>query len=636
MKKQQWRYSAQRAFGRHSAQCAFGMFLLGLVSLSSPVLASEWRHALSLMGTPKYSASFSHFDYVNPQAPKGGVLRLAEPGTYDNFNPIAPRGNSVEGLELVYERLSTASLDEVGTEYGLLAEAVRVADDLSSVSYRLRPEAKWHDGKPLSVEDVIWTFTQIKAHNPQMSLYYAQVTEAKATGPREITFTFSVKGNRELPQIIGQMPVLPKHWWTAPDEDGRPRDVSLGLSRPGLGSGPYRVKSYKLGHHVEYERVKDYWGQSLAVNKGRHNFDGLRYDYFLDETVLVESFKKDAYDVRLENIAANWAKAYTFPARDKGWARLDTFPDQAHGVMQAFVFNLRRPLFQDMRVRQAFNLVFNFEDMNRILFHDQYKRVDSYFSNTELASRGLPEGAELALLTPYRDQLPASVFTTPYANPVHDSPQKEREHMREALRLLGEAGWQLAPDGRERSKRHLRNAAGDTFKVEFLLSSPSFERVVNTYRAVLERLGVEVNVRVVDSSQYINRVRSRDYDIIVHSWRQSLSPGNEQREYWSSTSADREGSRNMIGLKNSVVDALIDKVIFAKDRQELLTATRALDRVLLHMHLVVPQWSSPVIRMARWDRLGHPTPLPAYSIGFPDIWWYDAAKAQAIEAQRKP
>lgn len=598
------------------------------VAAVMPAVASEWQHGLSMMGQPKYPAGFKHFSYVRPDAPKGGVVRMAELGTFDTFNPLLAKGSAADGLGYVFERLMVPSLDEVSTEYGLLAEAVKVGENYSSVSYRLRAEARWHDGKPVTAEDVVWTFEAMRKHNPQMALYYQNVKSVEAKGAREVLFVFDKPGNRELPQIVGQILVLPKHWWTGVGADGKPRDIGAGTLEPPLGSGPYRLKSFSSGRSVAYERVPDYWGKALAVNVGQHNFDEIRIEYFRDETVAMEGFKGDAYDFRLENIARLWATAYDFPAKTRGDVVLETFPERARGIMQAFAFNLRRDKFADVRVRQAFNLVFDYEDMNKTLFFGQYTRINSYFYGSELSSEGLPQGKELALLEPLRGKVPPSVFTAPYANPVNGSPEATRANTRRALQLLQEAGWSVQQEG---GKPVLKNKAGQPFEVEFLLSSPSFERVIGAYKPALERLGVVVKSRTVDASQYVTRLRSRDYDVIVFSWGQSLSPGNEQREYWGSEAAKREGSRNMAGIADPAIDALVDQVIFAKTREDLVAATKALDRVLLAHHFVVPQWSSAVQRTARWNRFGHPDPVPPYSIGFPNIWWFDAAKAAKVK-----
>lgn len=573
------------------------------------------------MGSPKYPADFKHFDYVNPAAPKGGLLRMSVEGSFDSFNFVIPRGTSATGIGLIYNTLSTSSLDEVATEYGLLAEAVKYPADYSSVTYRLRAEAKWHDGKPVTPEDVVWTFEQLKKLNPNQAFYYRHVVKAEQTGEREVTFTFDAPGNRELPQIVGQISVLPKHWWTGKDKDGKPRDIAAGTLEPPLGDGAYKIKSFSAGRSISYERVPDYWGKNLPVNIGRDNFDEIRYEYYRDDTVQVEAFKADQYDFRLENSAKNWATAYDFPAKREGKVILETFPDRARGVMQAFIFNLRRAKFQDPKLRLAFNYALDFEEMNRTLFYGQYKRINSYFAGSELASSGLPSGEELEILNTVRDKVPPEVFTKPYVEPKAGTEEARRGNLRIALRLLREAGYEI------KNGKMTNMKTGEPLTVDILLVSPAMERVVLFYKPGLERLGIGVTSRVVDSSQYINRIRSRDYDMIVSGWSQSLSPGNEQRDYFGSDAADRQGSRNYAGIKNPAVDALIERVIYAKDRAELVAATHALDRVLLWNQYVVPMWTLDYSRTARWDRFAHPEKLPAYSFGFPAIWWYDKERA---------
>jgi microcin C transport system substrate-binding protein len=592
---------------------------------------ASWRHGLSLLGEPRYPADFRHFDYVDPDAPKGGVVRLGVQDTFDNFNLFVSgvKGAAETGIALVYDTLMETAQDEVGTEYGLLAEAVRHPPDNSSVTYRLRREARWHDGRPVTAADVIFSFTTFKANSPQYAFYYKNVARAEETGEREVTFTFSEKGNRELPHIIGQLPVLPKHWWEGEAQDGRRRDPTETTLEPPLGSGPYRLKAFDAGRTAAYERVPDYWGRDLPVNRGRHNFSEIRYEYYRDSTVLLEAFKGDRYDFRSENSARNWATAYDFPAIREGRVIREEFPVRATGVMQAFVLNLRRQRFQDARVRRAFNLAFDFEDINRTIFYGLYKRTDSFFAGTELASSGLPEGREPEILESVRAKVPASVFAAPYANPVNGSPEKVRANLREALRLLGEAGYEL------KNQRLVDKKTGEPFTVEFLGYDTSLERFVMPYVQALGRIGITMSIRTVDAAQFQNRLRSFDFDVTTDLWAQSLSPGNEQREFWGSGAADRPGSRNTAGIRGEGVDALIERVIFAKDRDELVAATKALDRVLLHHDYVVPQFYAGQTRTARWDRFARPKNLPEYGgSGFPTIWWYDPAKAAKTGAPR--
>jgi microcin C transport system substrate-binding protein len=585
------------------------------------------RHALSLFGEPKYPADFKRFDYVNPDAPKGGVARQILIGTFDNFNVAVAgvKGSIAVAAGLIYEALTTPSLDEASTEYGALAEAVSHPEDFSWVTYRLRAQAKWHDGKPVTPDDVIFSLDAFKKYHPQYSAYYRHVVKAEKVGERDIKFTFDAPGNRELPQIVGQLTVLPKHWWEGTDSEGRKRDISATTLEKPLGCSAYRIREFVPGRSISLERVKDYWGRDLNVNIGRNNFDELRYEYFRDSTVALEAFKGDQVDWRLENSAKNWATAYDFPAVTEKHVLLEEFPNRSSGIMQAFALNVRRDKFRDLRVRRALNFAFDFEEMNKQIFFNQYKRISSYFDGTELASSGLPQGRELEILETVRTDVPSEVFTTPYTNPVGGSPEAVRDNLREALRLFKEAGYEV------RDRKLVDTKTGTQFALELLDEDPTYERIMLFYKPSLERLGIAVSVRTIDPTQYENRLRNWDFDVVVSSWGESLSPGNEQREYWSSQAADMAGSRNIIGIKNPAIDKLIERVIFTRDRDDLVAATRALDRVLLWNHYVVPQWNYPKIRTARWDRFGRPSELPKYGLsGFPAIWWFDADKAARI------
>ena len=585
-----------------------------------------WRHATSLVEEEaKYPPDFPHFDYVNPDAPKGGIVRMSDIGTFDSLNFVPPRGSTPLGLGLIYDTLMTSSLDEVSTEYGLIAEAMKYPDDYSSVTFRLREGARWNDGEPVTTEDVIFSFDALKAHNPQQAYYYQHVVGAEATGDREVTFTFDETGNRELPHIVGQLLILPKHYWEGTDARGAARDISRGTLEPPLGSGPYRVKSVVPGRTIVYERVPDYWGKDLAVNVGTNNFDEIRYEYFRDDTVEFEAFKANQVDWRQESTARVWATGYDFPAvRDKR-VLLEMFeePYRTAGLMLGFIFNLNRAPFDDIRVRQAFDLAFPYEDINKSLFYSQYVRLDSYFDGIPLAAVGLPEGRELEILEEVRDQVPPEVFTEVFANPDNSTPALARANMRAALQLLEEAGYNLegnrllGPDGRQ-------------LTAEFLMNGPLYERIALRYQQELAKIGIRLEIRPVDTSQYENRVRSRDFDIMYSGWAQSMSPGNEQIEYFGSASADREGSRNYGGIKNPAVDALIRKVVTATDRDDLIAATKALDRVLLWNRYLVPGWTLRAARIAHWDRFSHPEPLPEFAIGFPAIWWWDEEKAAKV------
>jgi microcin C transport system substrate-binding protein len=583
-----------------------------------------WRHGVSLFGDLKYPAGFKQFDYVNANAPKGGAVREIGLGTFDNFNVVVAgvKGALAGSIPLIYETLLTPSLDEVSAEYGLLAEALTYPDDFSSASYRLRAEAKWHDGEPVTPQDVIFSLNAFKKNHPQYAAYYRHVVKVEQTGERELTFTFDAPGNRELPQIVGQLTVLPQHWWEGTDKNGNKRDISATTLEPPLGSGAYRIKDFSPGRDIVYERVPDYWGKSLNVNVGRDNFAELRFEYFRDTTVALEAFKGDAVDWRTENSAKNWATAYDFPAVSDKRVILEEFPIKDSGVMQGFAFNVRRAKFQDRRVRRAFNLAFDFEETNRQIFFGQYKRIASYFEGTELAATGVPSSRELEILETVRDKVPPELFTTPYTNPVNGNPEAVRANLREAIRLFKDAGYEF------RDRQLVNAKTGEPFSVEFLAEDPSFERVFLFYQPSLDRLGITVTVRTVDEAQYENRLRNWDFDIITNTWGESLSPGNEQRSFWGSQAAYQSGSQNVVGIKNSAVDAMIEQVIFAKSRADLVAATKALDRVLLWNDYVVPQWTYGKQRSARWDRFGRPDTMPEYGrSAFPMIWWWDADKA---------
>ncbi|MGO4715937.1 extracellular solute-binding protein [Bradyrhizobium sp. 2TAF24] len=601
-------------------------FLVNAARASDAPGGAPWRHALSLFDDIKYPADFKRFDYVNPDAPKGGSVRQLEIGTFDSFNIVVAgvKGNPPGGLGLIYETLMVDSRDEVSTGYGLLAEAATYPDDRSYVIYRLRQEARWHDGKPVTPEDVIFSFNAFKTHSPMYSAYYRHIVKVEKVGDRDVKFVFDAPGNRELPAIAGQLVILPKHWWEGTDAQGRKRDVSATMLEPPLGSGPYRIKDFVAARSLVMERVPDYWGAKLPVNIGLNNFDQIRYEFFRDDTVAREAFKADQVDWILERSAKEWSTAYDFPAVRDGRVIKEKFPVNSVGRMQGFVFNLRRPLFSDVRLRRAFNFAFDFEEMNRQLSTGEYSRDNSYFEGTELASSGLPQGLELQLLEPLRDKISPEIFTTPYTNPVGGSAEALRGNLREAARLLKEAGFDVRD-------RKLVDPQGKPVSVEFLSRDQGDERIILFYKPNLERLGITVTVRTVDDVQYQNRLRAFDFDLVTGLWAQSLSPGNEQRDFFGSQAADRPGSRNLAGIKNPAVDALIERIIYAPNRAELVAACKALDRVLLWNFYVVPQFTYGFQRYARWDRFSHPEPMPKYGIsGFPTLWWYDETKAAKI------
>ncbi|HEX6978741.1 MAG TPA: extracellular solute-binding protein [Alphaproteobacteria bacterium] len=578
-------------------------------------------HALSLIGEPKYGPDFKQLDYVNADAPKGGEIKLAALGGFDSLNPFIPKGDEAPGLNLIYETLMTSTMDDDTSDYGLIAESVEVPDDKSWVAFNLRPQARWADGAPITADDVVWSFEQIKQFgNPTLQLYYANVQKAEALGPRKVKFSFSGPTNRELPQIMGQMPVVQKALWEKRGFD----KVTL---EPWAGSGPYRIKEFQANRYIVYERREDWWGNDLPINKGRYNFKTIEFDSYRDSTVTLEAFKSGQYDFRVENIARQWATAYDFPAVQQGLVKKEEVRHERPTGMMGFVFNLRRDKFQDLRVRRALTLAFDFEWTNKTFFYGGYTRTNSYFSNSVFAARGEPSAGELALLEPFRDKVPPEVFGPAYKAPISDGSGVDRKNLRAAAKLLKEAGWTVK-DGA------LRNAKGEAFTIEFLLGDPSFERIIAPWGQALQRLGIKLDMRTVDSSQYVRLLREYNYDMMVGSWPQSNSPGNEQRYFFSSRAADNPASRNWAGIKNEVVDALIDKIIYAPDRPELITATRAMDRVLSWNQYVVPGWSLRADRIAYWDKFGMPKSTPKNGV---DIfsWWIDPAKAAKLRAARQ-
>jgi len=605
-----------------------------VVLVCSAIDASADRarhHALSLVKPPRFGPDFKHFDWVNPSAPKGGSVRLRGIGTFDTLNRFASKGNPAIGLNLIHDTLLATSLDEPSTDYGLVAAWVTYAADYSKATFGLRPEARFHDGSPVTPADVVFSLEAVKAAHPRYAIYYRNVVKAEATGPAEVTFHFDVTGNRELPQIVGALPVLSRAFWTGKDDKGEPRDLARGTLEIPLSSGPYRIAEFDTGRSITYRRVADWWARDLPVARGQWNFDTITFVYYRDRTPAFEAFKLGATDFWAENSAKGWATGYDIEAVRNGHIKREMLPMRDIAPMQGFVFNTRRKQFADPRVRYAFNLAFNFEQFNRNMFYDQYARVSSYFENSELKARGLPEGAELAILETVRGLVPAEVFTTEWRNPVNTTPEDFRRHMAQAARLLAEAGWTVK-DGA------LRNASGDVLRAEFLLVQPDFERLVLAYKAELEKLGIRIDVRTVDAAQYRRRIDTFDFDIVVGSFAQSLSPGNEQREYWGSASAEKEGTRNVIGIKNRAVDTLIERLIFATDRADLIAATRALDRVLLWNHYLVPQFYAPAERIAYWDKFARPERLPGHAnalSAFLQVWWHDDRRAAELAARRR-
>ncbi len=582
---------------------------------ADPVIHSG--HAIAMFGEPKYGPDFAHFDYVNPDAPAGGTIRLGAAGTFDSFNPYVIKGNAAAGVGA--ETLLVASEDEPFTKYGLIAETIEWPDDRSWVAFTLRPQARWHDGRPITVEDVIFSLDILKSKGqPFYRFYYGTIDRAEKVGERKVKFFFKEAGNRELPLIAGEMPILPKHYWEG-------RDFERTTLEPPLGSGPYRVADFEAGRWLVLERVADYWGRDLPVNVGQNNFAQIRYDYFRDETVLRQALKAGVLDFRIENQAKAWALDYDIPAVRKGWLKKVQFAQERPAGMQAFVFNTRRPLFADRKVREALNYAFDFEWTNRVLFFGQYKRSESYFSNSELASRGLPEGLERTVLDRYRGRVPEEVFDREYRAPVTDGSGWPRANLLNALALLNEAGWVV------RDMKLVDERTGEPMRFEILIVSPTFERIILPFVRNLKRLGIDARIRLVDELQYINRLRSFDFDMAMLVWGQSESPGNEQRDFWGSAAADSPGSRNYIGIRDPVVDQLIEAVINAPDRDGLVARTRALDRVLLWGFYVIPGWHLSADRVLYWDKFSYPAVSPKRGVQF-DTWWFDDAKAAGLAA----
>lgn len=602
---------------------ALSSLALLLAALAAPAVANPKAaavHALAMHGDVKYKPGFKSFEYVNPSAPKGGEVKLAAIGTFDNLNPFILKGVSAAGLGMVFDTLAVSSEDEPFTEYGLIAESIETPPDRSWVAYTLRREARFHDGSPITPDDVIFSLETLKTRgHPFYRSYYTNVAKAEKEGERTVRFTFAPGQNRELPLIVGQMPVLSKAYWGKRDFDKTTLD-------PPLGSGAYRIESVDPGRSITYARVKDYWAAKLPVNVGRHNFDRIRYDYYRDTTVSLEAFKAGAYDFRQENTAKDWATAYDVPPVRQGLVKKEEIRHQMPTGMQGFVFNTRRPLFRDRRVREALGYAFDFEWSNKNLFYGAYTRTQSYFSNSDLASSGLPGADELAILSKYRGRVPEEVFTKAYAAPKTDGSGNLRENLRKASQLLQAAGWRVQGG-------KLVDAGGQPFRFEILLDNPAFERISLPYARNLERLGIQASVRTVDAAQYEKRLEQFDFDVTVTVFGQSLSPGNEQRDFWSSAKADVQGSQNLAGIKDKVVDELVDLVIAAPDRKSLVARCRALDRVLLWGYYVVPHWHVRTFRVAYWDRFGRPKVTPKYGLGF-ETWWVDPARDAALAAKR--
>ncbi|MGE4089725.1 MAG: extracellular solute-binding protein [Candidatus Binatia bacterium] len=595
--------------------------VLAVTGVRATEPAAVVSYGLSMYGDLKYPAGFRHFDYVNPQAPKGGEVRLAAIGTFDTLNPFTLKGVPAEGLGDSFETLTVQSADEPFSVYGLIAETIETPVDRSWVAYTLRPEARFHDGSPITADDVVWSFETLKSKgHPFYRSYYNRVVSVEKVGPHKVKFSFAAGDNRELALIVGQLPVLSRAYWAG-------RDFARTTLEPPLGSGPYQVVAVDPGRSIVYQRVKNYWAANLPVRVGQHNFDRIRYDYYRDTTVALEAFKAGQYDFRQENVAKNWATAYDTPAVADGWIKKEQLPNQIPTGMQGYVFNTRRPLFQDRRVRQALGYAFDFEWTNRVLFYGAYTRTTSYFSNSELAARGLPGPGELQILDGLREQVPAEVFTDMYRPPTTDGLGDIRANLFIALGLLKDAGWVV------RDLQLVNARTGALFRFEILLADPSFERVTLPFVKNLQRLGITADVRTVDTAQYQNRLDQFDFDLTVAVWPQSLSPGNEQVDYWTSARVNVAGSRNLAGIHDPVVDRLVQLIIAAPDRQSLVERTRCLDRVLLWGHYVIPHWHLQDFRVAYWNKFDRPPVAPPYALGF-DTWWVDETKAKQLEQLR--
>ena len=605
--------------------CALVLAPLAFFLSLAAVGASDARqsHGLSLFGPLKYDADFAHFDYVDQTAPKGGSYSRGLDGTFDSLNPFILKGVPAEGVDqLMFESLLEPSLDEPDAAYGLIAMSVSLAPDRRSVTFILNPAARFYDGTPISAADVVFSYeTLLKEGNPTFQILYADVTAAEALAPNAVRFRFRATENRKLPLIVGAMPILSKAYYTT-------HKFNQTTVEPSLGSGPYRIKSVDPGRSIVYERVPDHWAAQLPVRIGRHNFDTIRYDYYRDRTVLVEAFKAGAFNWHEEFTAKTWVTGYDLPEIKAGRVIKESVADNTPSGVQAFFINTRRAKFADRRVRQALDLAFDFEWTNKTLFHEQYKRMASYFENSELAARGLPAREELALLGPYRAKLPPELFITAFEPPATNGSGETRANLRAATKLLAEAELRVA------GGKLYDPSTGEPFTIEFLYFEPAFERIIAPYARNLERLGFVISLRLVDPAQYENRLKSFDFDFITQRYVQSLSPGAELRSYFGSAAAGQDGSRNLAGIKDDVVDALIETVLAAADRPALLAASRALDRVLLFGHYMVPQWYKGRHDLIYWNKFSRPATPPRYGLGL-DTWWIDEAKQAALNAAGK-
>lgn len=603
-----------------SQKCfAAGIGALALLGAVQPLAAEEFRHGLSTFGDLKYPADFKHFDYVNPDAPKGGRFATygGPPNTFDSFNPFILKGDSASGLSLLFDTLMERSGDEPDAMYGLVAKDVSLAKDGKSITFRLRPEAKFSDGSAITAEDVVFSFDILKAKgHPSYRIMMRDVTKAEALDPHTVRFVFTGDLVRDLPSTVAGLPVLSKAYYSKHEFD------QTTLEAP-LGSGPYLIADFRPGAQITYKRRDDYWAKDLPINRGVNNFDEIRFEYYRDRTPALEGFKSGNYDFREEFTARDWVTNYNFPAVKEGRVKLLTLDDANPSGAQGFFFNTRRAKFADPRVRKALDYAFDFEFANKNLFYGLYKRTNSYFENSDMKAEGKPTPAELALLEPFRDKLPKAVFEEPYTSPVSDGSGMDRKLLREAVKLLDEAGCKL--------KDRVRVCpSGETLEIEFLINEESFERIIAPYIKNLQALGVGASIRRVDSAQYQRRVKAFDFDVVTSRFVMRLTPGIELRNYWGSENANVEGSVNLAGIKDPVIDALINKVVEAKSRDELVAATRAIDRVLRAGNYWVPQWYKAAHNIAYWDKFSFPATKPKYGRGAPDTWWYDKEKAAKL------
>lgn len=590
-----------------------------------PALAQETvrSHGWAISEDLKYGPDFPHFDYVNPDAPKGGTVTFGARNTFDSLNPFILSGNAAGASMLIYDTLTTSSLDEANSEYGLLAEWMEVDSDadgiFTAVRFYLRAEARFHDGEPVQADDVVWSFNALREQGaPQYRFYYANVAEVVALEERVVEFRLSPGENREMPNILGQVPVLPKHYW-----EGREFDKST--LEPPLGSGPYRIAEVNQGQSITLERVEDYWGEDLPVNLGRDNFDRMRYIYFRDPTVMLEALKAGELDFRSENSAKNWATAYDVPAVRDGRILQREFTHGRGAGMQAYVLNTRRDIFADPLVREAMTYLWDYEWVNKTIMYDAYTRTDSFYENSDMEATGLPSPAELEVLEPLRDQLPERVFSEDYAPPSTDGSGNNRAQLRVALQLLQQAGWVV----KDRALVHAETGA--PFDIEIMLVQDLLTPHSQSLVRGVERVGGTAVIRVVDAAQYRNRLQSYDFDVVVSGWGQSLSPGNEQREFFGSEAAEREGSRNLAGIRDPAIDTLIEALIASPDRETLIQRTRALDRALLWGFYAIPMYHAKNDRFAFWNRFGYPADPPLQGTS-PTIWWVDAELDAALSA----